>query len=603
MPTNRLAANARACARLLAHGVVALAGAVILQCLLDPALREVAQIGSAAHLRLLLTNALPVALVGLLVYAATARPVFAAALTALLLCCAHAANALKLLHLGLPLLPADLRALGHGGLLARYLSWPVLVAPLLALAVAALALWRERPQAALRPRRRALSTLALVALGVSLLAGRDPWPRLYERGALQFEPWSPVETVSHAGLLPGLLLFHWELGRPPALPASHDGAQRFIAARAADLRAAMHGARAALPDIVVVQSESFFDPERLRGMPPGSLPHYRALAQFGASGELRVPTYAGGTVRTEFEVLTGLALRFFPGIEYPYFELLDHPVPSLPRTLAQLGYRTTAIHTHDGSFWNRARALRQLGIERFIAGDAFRDAPLAGLFVADSVLTDRVLAELRDDGPPQFVFAVSMEAHGPYEVRPGLDRARLQALALPPGLGDYAADTLRHYLYHLDDADRELGRLAAALMARERLTLLLFYGDHLPGLHASFAATGFVDGRGPREQTTPWLLLDNTTVVASRDTLHAWQLPVRLLAAAGVREDAYFALLDVLHDAIAAADDGADVAFSDALGELAQLRLADEFDAIATASLREDADAGPLPEAEAPALN
>jgi hypothetical protein len=399
---------------------------------------------------------------------------------------------------------------------------------------------------------------------------------------LNFEPWSPAKTITHAGLLPPLLLYHWELSSGPPPPADRHGALRMLADSAPALRAAVSAAAPEmLPDIVVVQSESFFDPQRLDGMPAGTLPNFRALAELGTSGELTVPTFGGGTVRTEFEMLTGLPLKFLPGVEYPFFELVDKPLPSLPRALARNGYRVSAIHPNDAGFWNRGEAYRKIGIDRFIAGNEFRKAPIEGLFVSDAALTDRILRELQDDGPPQFVFAVSMEAHGPYDWRGTLDARRLAAVSVPPGLDEYSERTLRHYLYHLDDADRELGRLAAALTARARPTLLLFYGDHLPGLQATFAKTGFVDGRPARAQPTPWLLLDNTTVAADRDDLRAWQLPARLLAAAGAQTDAYFALLGAVHDAIATMDDDDDLAFSGALGEVVQLRYAGEFDELA----------------------
>lgn len=595
-------------ARFAALLVLTLAAASTAQCLLDPALSGIAEIGSLEHLRLLLANAVPVACVGMVVFALSARPAFATALTLTVLATLHAANHLKRLNLGLPLLPADFRFLqaghGEGGLFSQYVSLTSIALPVLALAASLVALWFERRRPVLAPRARFALIGASLTLTVGLFAGATPWRQLYDRNALHFEPWTPAQTEAHAGLLPSLLMFHWEMAHGVHPPVNRNAAKHLLAARAASLRRAMRPASVPLqPDIVVVQSESFFDPERLRGMPAhATLRNFHALAAKGASGDLTVPTFGGGTVRTEFEVLTGLALKFFPGIQYPYFELVDKPVPSLPRWLAREGYRTEAIHPNSPGFWNRRHALHEIGIDHFVAGEAFKNAPKTGLFVADSALTDRIVRELADDGPPQFLFAISMEAHGPYEWRPGLDPVRLAALPVPPRLDEYGERTLRHYLYHLDDADRELGRLAAALMARKRPTLLLFYGDHLPGLYSTYAQTGFVDGRDPRAQPTPWLLLDNRQVQATHDDLHAWQLPVRLLAAAGVRQDAYFALLGTLHDTIAAMDDGQDLAFSDALGEIVQLRLANQFDALAAATLDAGAPASLDLDADVPAV-
>ena len=82
------------------------------------------------------------------------------------------------------------------------------------------------------------------------------------------------------------------------------------------------------PDIVVVQSESFFDPSVVRGLDGEDFaPNLHRLAKEGSSGGLHVPTYGGGTIRTEFEVLTGLSLRYFPTLQFPYLQM--HGVRSL----------------------------------------------------------------------------------------------------------------------------------------------------------------------------------------------------------------------------------------------------------------------------------
>jgi hypothetical protein len=358
--------------------------------------------------------------------------------------------------------------------------------------------------------------------------------------------------------------------------------------------------RGVLPDIVVVQSESFFDPARLNGVDAAhSLPNFRRLAAGAHAGELRVPTFAGGTIRTEFEVLSGVPLAAFPGVEYPYFELVDAPMPGLMRTLAEQGYRTSVVHPNDASFWNRREALRHLGAQRFLALADFRRAPKSGLFVADAALTDQVLAELADEGPPQFVFAISMEAHGPYEVRPGLDEDRLAAIPLPDLLDEYGARTLRHFLYHLANADHELGRLAAVVQSRERPTVLLFYGDHLPGLHSTFAQLGFVDGRPPRAQPVPYLILDNRGAASRLEQTWSWMLPAVLLETAGVPPDAYLALVGALRQQPAALlPDGGTVP-EPRFAELARLRVRDEFDLGEFASALEAGNESPA-DAESP---
>jgi len=131
---------------------------------------------------------------------------------------------------------------------------------------------------------------------------------------------------------------------------------------------------------------------------------------------------------------------------------------------------------------------------------------------------------------------------------------------------------LGNYLYLLDDADRELARLADTLAKRKRRTLLLFYGDHLPDLGPTYAQLGFDDGREAKQQPVPWLLLDTRDHHPHRLDTRAWMLPGVLLQAAGIHDDAWFnALATLARSQDFDADDPRSVAGVDALARL-QLR-------------------------------
>ncbi|TDR38715.1 phosphoglycerol transferase MdoB-like AlkP superfamily enzyme [Tahibacter aquaticus] len=537
----------------------------------------------AGWLAMAVLNGIPCALLLLLLFALSRRLIVSSVVAIALYAAVVAVSAIKLEQLGLPLLPADFGFLSSGGGLSlfwHYVEWrqALLLAGLCVLA--ALALWAEPAQ---RPRGAMRAGLGLVAVAglASLLSGASFWRYGYDGWNRGFEPWSPAETVARLGVAPTLLLYRWELSRPDRQAPDRDRVLEFVAEHAQAFgRAAALEPAEELPDIVVVQSESFFDPARLVGVEErDSLPNFRRLAAQGWSGDMSVPTFAGGTIRTEFEVLSGVPLAAFPGVEYPYFELVDAPMPGLMRTLAAQGYSTTVLHPNDAAFWNRRDALQRLGAQRFLALPEFAAAPKSGLFVADAALTDRVVAELKEDGPPQFLFAISMEAHGPYEVSPGLDADTLAAIPLPAALDEYGARTLRHFLYHAANADRELGRLAEVLRQRARPTVLLFYGDHLPGLHSSFSQLGFMDGQPARQQPVPYLILDSRRAALRLEQTRSWMLPAILLEAAKVPPDAYLALIAALRQTPAALLPGGDAAAPEGrFVELARLRVRDEFD-------------------------
>lgn len=64
-----------------------------------------------------------------------------------------------------------------------------------------------------------------------------------------------------------------------------------------------------------------------------------------------MPTYGGGTVRSEFEVLTGLSTDYLPVGEIPNNNILKkQPVESLAYILRDYGYGTNVIHNYEGNF-------------------------------------------------------------------------------------------------------------------------------------------------------------------------------------------------------------------------------------------------------------
>ncbi|HEY0181052.1 MAG TPA: LTA synthase family protein [Dokdonella sp.] len=567
----------------LAVGALALAVAALVG-ELDPGVDMPRLAEDATILCVLALNALPALTLLALLLALTQRVLLSTWLVALAIGALYSANAAKLGALQTPLLPADLRLLAAPGaafhLLGPYLHPRALSALALAVGVTAL-LFRERRLALLDRRRSAALAAAALLTGASLVAGSAPWRQLYRSAGLALEPWSLAESAVRSGLIGGLLLYHWEIHGGDVPAADRDAALALLRRHAPALREALAAAAAPAerPDIVVVQSESLFDPARLRAVPAGRHLHeYARLAHSGRSGALRVPTFGGGTIRTEFEVLTGAPLASLGGVQYPWLELDVDAYPSLARTLGAHGYRRVAIHPNAAAFWNRARAYPALGFERFVDAAAFAPEQTVGLFTSDAALTERVLAELDDDGPPQFVFAISIENHGPFDWRPGLDADRLAAIALPDALDDAARPWLAHYLYLADDADRALGRLADALRARGRRTLLLFYGDHLPDLGPVYAELGFDDGRDAHDQPVPWLLLDSADPRPRRLDARSWMLPGLLLAAAGVHDGGYFDVVRALTHAPGFDADEADTA--DGLDALARLQLRGELDPV-----------------------
>ena len=532
-------------------------------------------------------NALPMLVVAGLLTALTRRPGVAFLLVAALQALVYRASAIKLDVLGDPLGLQDLYFVtrfdpASFALLGQYVQHPARLALALAAALLLVLLaWRvEKP--AFRPLRGAqlLLSLVSVALVASLVGAHAPWDRIYRSDTLRPSRFSAMSGILHAGLMSNLVYTH---NRNVHTAHAVDVAslrQLFRATRAQGRTAPPDATR---PDIVVVLSESFFDPRLLRGMGPlpDNIPNVRAALAAGHGGAMTVPTFGGGTIRTEFEVLTGMPMSAFPEARFPYVSLVRDHIPSLVSHLEKHGYRTVAIHGNAGSFWNRQNAYRAIGFDRFITETGFpAGAPRNGRWLADSAMTDLVLRELSAGGPPKLVLALSMEAHGPYDDLDTTDRAARDAVQVPPGLDAAQALQLRNYLYHTHRADAEFGRLLRAIRARGRPTVLLFFGDHLPGLRGVFNRLGFANGEAATRQQVPWVLLRSDRNAAPDDAppTRSWMLPDRLLQLAGLEDDPYFALTGAVTRTLPAQSPAARATTMRGVQAAAAARLGGSFD-------------------------
>lgn len=347
--------------------------------------------------------------------------------------------------------------------------------------------------------------------------------------------WSAIMAAGgSAALVVGVLA-----ARPPLLEPEQDIARHGLFASIAQywLREKTHrplrktnlpsivGEKKELPDVVVIQSESFFDPRGIwSGIRPEVLQHYdEACAASALHGKLTVPAWGANTMRPEFAFLTGITPTSLDIHRFnPYRRAARQPVRALPEVLREAGYRTTCIHPHPARFFRRDRAFPNLGFERFLDHRAFPNAPKCGPYIGDAAVTDKLLQELGSANKPSFFFVITMENHGPLHLEDIAAEEWRGLFAEPP---PSACHDLAVYVRHLRNADRQLGRLRKFLRARSRPYLLLFYGEHLPSMPTVYDALGMPDGR------TDYLFETRTGEAAGRRDLPVEELAGLLLGA------------------------------------------------------------------------
>ena len=252
----------------------------------------------------------------------------------------------------------------------------------------------------------------------------------------------------------------------------------------------------ALPHVVVVQSESFFDVRRLfMGIKPEVLQEFDALKQAAMHyGQLQVSAWGANTVRTEFAFLSGLPVSALGVHQFnPYRKLAQQGIPSIASVLKKLGYRTVCIHPYHASFYNRDQVMPKLGFDEFIDIKAFKGIENTGPYIGDVEVAKKVSA-LLDDGStqPLFVFVNTMENHGPLHLEKVGKGEVGQFYATPPPEN---CEDLTLYLRHLHHADLMVGMLRKKLQSLSRPSGLCWYGDHVPIMPTVYQQLGEPEGQ------------------------------------------------------------------------------------------------------------
>lgn len=281
------------------------------------------------------------------------------------------------------------------------------------------------------------------------------------------------------------------------------------------------------PDVILILSESFWDVTRLGlDFSYDPLANFREIADRDGvySGTFYTTGFGGGTVRPEFEVLTGLTTDYMPAGCVPY-QYVNENLQSYPALFKGMGYRTLAVHPYLSNFYQRESKYPYLGFdETYFEEDLYKieeiDVTVRGKNISDDTFVDYITHFMDGSDEPTFLFGISMEGHQPYpqkfteeEFDLNVTSDRLEAETL---------NVVRQYAQCIADADKALAKLIEWADNRERKTVIVYFGDHAPSLGANYAAyvqSGVV--AAPSEftseerlllQTTPFMIYSNYTL-------------------------------------------------------------------------------------------
>lgn len=262
------------------------------------------------------------------------------------------------------------------------------------------------------------------------------------------------------------------------------------------------------PHVVLVLSESFWDPNDLEGVEIKSSPttnfHRIGTEPGGHIFQVVAPIFGGYTCKTEFELLSGIPMAMLPTWMVPHRRHFDADVPSLPAVFKAHGYRTVAVHPYLPDFWNRNIVFPLIGFDRFLHIKNMEHRTVKGKFIGDDALADEVISIVDAADGPLFLLAISMQNHSPYgDGRYGeveVDSVRVVDDHLDPA-------SVRDYVHGVRDADVMLSKLVEHFRASPRPVVLLFLGDHQPPLIPPEAVPGMFAQRIKPEKVPPGLAI------------------------------------------------------------------------------------------------
>jgi hypothetical protein len=346
--------------------------------------------------------------------------------------------------------------------------------------------------------------LAALAAGLLLVAPSRLPPASYD----------PAADLRRLGLLASL----WRYGADERRAVLTFAASVFVSGATAG--------ESLRPDLIAIQSESFFDARRtFPGVRREVLAHFDALkASAAAHGTLKVAAWGANTVRTEFAFLSGIGPEALGVHRFnPYRRAARQRPPTVASFLRSRGYRTVCLHPYPASFYGRDGVLPALGFDEFIDIEGFAGAAHAGPFVGDRAVAEKICGMLRSGqrAQPLFVFAITMENHGPLHLETvnAADATRLCTTPPPRGCEDLVV-----YLRHLANADLMIRTLREYLEAAPGPAGLCFYGDHVPIMDKVYAALASPDG------TTDYVIWNNRAAERQRPAPLAASLPVERLS-------------------------------------------------------------------------
>ena len=201
------------------------------------------------------------------------------------------------------------------------------------------------------------------------------------------------------------------------------------------------------------------------------------------SGSIVVPNFGAGTANTEFDVLTGMQTNLISQTGNSALRSFHKNISSMARTLAAEGYDSFYFHPGDSWFYNRDSALSHMGIDdKTFIEDLENKSNMDDVYLEHLI---SFLGQRTGDGQKLFTYSTTIQNHQAYNYAkyPGIT---IPEVPLKVTVSDEAMELLSVYSYGVKCSSEMLLALTEYLNGLDEPYLLVFFGDHMPNLGADY---------------------------------------------------------------------------------------------------------------------
>ena len=240
-------------------------------------------------------------------------------------------------------------------------------------------------------------------------------------------------------------------------------------------------------NIIAIQLESFMDPTLIEGIEYNIDPikNFRKISNSSTSGDINVPTIGGGTVRSEFEFLTGNNLDYMPVGEIPYVSSIGKKIiESIANIMESKGYETSVIHNFQGNFYARDNVFSNLGFSRYIPMEYMKNANASkGLYQSDSLIFDNIKEVMKLNNNNKFIYGITVGTHGSYSLDNLEGEPEVKVISNTKNISSENIDKITDYVNRLYELDKEVGLFMEYVESLEDESLVVMYSDHIPSIY------------------------------------------------------------------------------------------------------------------------